>query len=245
MTKQTRNKNDEHEPVLPAARLRRLHSDFVIGTCFGIRASSFGFCRGFTLVEATLSVVLASVLILSSMYTFGAIGKTRKAALSHQIASGLANQLMAEIVACCYTNPGGSNVFGPESNEITGNRSLFDDVDDYNNRTETPPQTKGGTAMSNLTGWTRSVVVAYINPATMAASGTDLGLKQITVTVTDPTGAKTTLVALRSSNGCFDQKPSQATTYVSWVGVQLQVGSDATTTVYSGASIPCVPAGGD
>jgi type II secretory pathway pseudopilin PulG len=201
--------------------------------------------RGFTLVEAALSVVLASVLIVSGMYTFGSIAKTRKAALYHQIASGLANQLMAEIVACRYSNPGGGNVFGPEANEITGTRNLFDDVDDYNAWTETPPQTKAGTNMANLANWTRSVVVVYLNPSTMAVSGTDMGLKQVTVTVTDPIGATTTLTALRSSNGCFDQLPAVSTTYVSWVGVQLQVGSDPNTTIYSGASIPCVPTGGD
>jgi type II secretory pathway pseudopilin PulG len=201
--------------------------------------------RGFTLVEATLSVVLASVLIVSGMYTFGSIAKTRKAALYHQIASGLANQLMAEIMECWYNNPNGTNGLAPASNDVTGTRSLFAYVGDYNAWSETPPQTKAGVNMANLANWTRSAAVAYLNPSTMAISGTDLGLKQVTVTVTDPIGATTTLVALRSSTGCFDQAPASSTTYVSWVGVQLQVGSAPTTTVYSGASIPCVPTGGD
>jgi hypothetical protein len=202
-------------------------------------------CCGFTLVEATLSVVLASVLVVSSMYTHGSIAKTRKAALFHQIGSGLANQLMAEIQECWYNNPNWTNGLSPAPGEINGTRSAFAYVGDYNTWSKSPPQTKAGVTMSNLSNWTRSVSVAYLNPNTMAVSGSDLGLKQITVTVTDPLGATTTLTALRSSQGCFDQAPAASTTYVSWVGVQLQANSDPTTTVYSGAAIPCVPTGGD
>lgn len=202
--------------------------------------------RGFTLIEATLSVVLASVLVLSGMYTFGTIGKSRKAAVSHEIASGLANQLMTEVMQCWYSDPAGGGGLGTDAGETATSRSTFDDVDDYSGSPpESPPKTKSGVVMSNLVGWTRSVTVGYSKPDMTGSSATDQGLKQITVTVTNPTGATTTLVGLRSSHGCFDQKPSQAATYISWVGVKLQVGSDANTTANSGASIPCVPAGGD
>jgi hypothetical protein len=80
--------------------------------------------------------------------------------------------------------------------------------------------------------------VAYVNPSTMAVSGTDTGVMRITVSVTDPRGSVTTLVGLRSTGGQYDVKPSTATTCVRWVGVQIQVGSDARYTITSGSGVP-------
>jgi hypothetical protein len=59
-------------------------------------------------------------------------------------------------------------------------------------------------------------------PATI--TGKDLGLKRITVIVTNDTGAQIRLVALRASVGVFEQVPGSVQTHVGWVGFDLQVG---------------------
>ena len=196
--------------------------------------------RGLTLVEAVLSVAVASVLILMSLSSMGSIAKGRRVANLGYQGTMLAEQLMTEICQNAYKDPGGGTTFGPESGETTtpATRNLFEDVDDYNNWTETPPKTKDGTTIPNFTGWTRTVAVAYINPSTMAVSGTDTGVKRVTVTVTDSRGAVTTLVGLRSSSGQYDVHPAVTTTCVRWVGVQLQVGPDARYGITSGAGVP-------
>jgi MSHA pilin protein MshD len=196
--------------------------------------------RGLSLVEAVLAVALTAVLILMSLSSMGSIAKGRQVANQAYQGTMLAEQLMTEICQNAYSDPQGGTTFGPETSDITNpaTRNLFDDVDDYNNWSETPPRNKDGTTVANFTGWTRTVAVAYIDPATMAVSATDKGTKRVTVTVADPRGNQTTLVGLRSTGGQYDVKPSATTTCVRWVGVTLQVGSDARYTVNSGTGVP-------
>jgi Tfp pilus assembly protein PilE len=196
--------------------------------------------RGLTLVEAALSVVMVSVLILMSLSSMGSIAKGRQVVTQGYQGTMLAEQLMTEICQNRYVDPNNGTALAPATNEKStpASRNLFVGVGNYNAWSETPPQYKNGTTISNFTGWTRAVAVAYITPSTMAVSATDTGVMRITVTVTDPRGSVTTLVGLRSTGGQYDVKPATATTCVRWVGVQLQVGSDSRYTLNSGAAVP-------
>jgi hypothetical protein len=193
-----------------------------------------------TFVEAVLSVAITSVLILMSLSSMGSIAKGRMVATVNYQGTMLAEQLMTEICQNAYIDPNNGTALAPAANERStpASRNLFVGVGNYNGWTESPPQYKNGTTIPNFTGWTRSVAVAYINPSTMAVSGTDLGVMRITVSVTDPRGSVTTLVGLRTTGGQYDTKPGTATTCVRWVGVQLQVGSDSRYTLTSGAGVP-------
>jgi hypothetical protein len=64
----------------------------------------------------------------------------------------------------------------------------------------------------------------------------DRGMKRITVTVTGPGGAVTTLVALRSRFDGYDQLPRARTTYVTGVNVVLRLGDDGPR-LHSGSSL--------
>ncbi len=196
--------------------------------------------RGLTLVEAVMAVAVTAVLILMSLRSMGSIAKGRQVATYNYQGTMLTEQLMTEICQNLYTDPNNGTTLAPASNEIStpASRNLFVGVGNYNGWTESPPQYKNGTIIPNFTGWTRSVVVAYLNPSTMAVSATNLGVMRITVTVTDPRGSQTVLVGLRSNGGQYDAKPSQSATYVRWVGVTLQVGSDNRYTITSGAGVP-------
>ena len=182
-------------------------------------------------------MVILAVLIVMVLGTFGTLVKSRQSTTSRFQAAALASQMIAEILQNRYEDPTGTPVFGPDPGEAGATRANFNDVDDYNSVTDSPPAAKDGTAFAGLTGWSRQVSVQYVDPDTFAVSGTNTGLKRISVTVTNPRGVKTTVVALRSSNGTYDQSPGQATTCFGWVGVELQVGSDSANRMVSGVNV--------
>jgi|GEM_PF-6598319 len=89
---------------------------------------------------------------------------------------------------------------GPELPESSSSRADWDDVDDYEGWSASPPQLKDGTPIADYSGWTREVAVAYVDPLDPngLSASEDLGLKRIIVRATDPQGRKTALFALRS-----------------------------------------------
>ncbi len=146
------------------------------------------------------------------------------------------------------TNVGGADYIGTETGEGTSTRSDFDDVDDYHSWSASPPQSKDGTDLPDYDGWTRSVTVEWVNvnsPGGTAANS-ETGAKRITVTVTDPRGAETTIVSVRSNTGTYEQEVMARRTYCSWVGLDMQIG-EANAALSLGASLanePVVTSGG-
>lgn len=186
----------------------------------------------FTILEATLSILIVSVMLCAAMSLVSAYGRTRSSRQDLSRAMLLAQQLMSEIIQCSYSDPTtGSTTFGPESGETRAN---YDDVDDYNGLSESPPVTRSGTAIPGFTGWSRSVQVSYVDPATpTTVISTDKGVKRIVVTIKSPTGKVQTLTALRSTSGVYEHLPSAQTTYTAWVGVTLQTGTASRASVSS------------
>jgi MSHA pilin protein MshD len=98
--------------------------------------------------------------------------------------AALADALMAELMAQAYQDSGAGVLFGREAGESTTTRSGCDDVDDYNDLSESPPQNKDGTTISNYSGWSRSVAVVWVSTTdTTTASLVESKVKRITVTV--------------------------------------------------------------
>jgi type II secretory pathway pseudopilin PulG len=195
-------------------------------------------CRkGMTLVEAMISTVIVGVMIAMVLHTFGSVAKGRRIQVDREVAAALARQLLSEVVQASYEDTGSSPDFGRESSEGGSSRAKCDDVDDYHNWSASPPEAKDGTEIGHLDGWARSVSVVYVNPANLSASGSDQGLKRVTVTVTDPRGATTSVVALRSEGGAYDLESTSENTYVTWIGVELQVGTDNRARIASGANV--------
>lgn len=158
--------------------------------------------RAFTMLEAMLSVVLVGTVVVAAMSTLG------KALVIEQLiaerGNGLAmgQQLMAEILQQPYVDPdGGPLILGPDpSEEGDGSRALWDDVDDYDGWSASPPQDKDGTEASNLQGWRRTVEVVWVDPTDPSQTvGSDQGAKWISVTVTRDDKLIASLAALRSS----------------------------------------------
>ncbi len=140
--------------------------------------------RGFSLLETVVSAMLVGVLLIAAMRTVGASVYAQYRAAERASAQFLADGLVAEILAKSYKSPGSVPQFGLESGESSASKANYDDVDDFHNWTESPPQFADGTAMPDLTGWRRRVAVVWIDPKDATKEvPSETGAKQITVTV--------------------------------------------------------------
>lgn len=188
--------------------------------------------RGFTLIEATISIVIVSVILLAALSTAGATARAQRVIESTSRGPELVRQLMGEILGTAFVDPEDLNAsLGRDSGESgSDDRADLDDVDDYDGLVEVALVYRGGSPVPDTTGWTRSVTVRYTNPVTLADMGsTESNLKRVTVTATSPAGEATVLLALRSRYGAGEQPPPVDTTYVSWVGVEIDLGGSGGT----------------
>ena len=139
--------------------------------------------RGFTLIEVAIALAILGIVFVGVLTTLG--GSQRGQALSAQQrqAHALATGLLSEVLQQLYQDAD-SALFGPEGGEGTTSRQDFDDVDDYDGWTESPPQEKDGTALTDLAAYERSVVVEYVMPGDFdQVISVDMGAKRVTVIV--------------------------------------------------------------
>jgi MSHA pilin protein MshD len=190
----------------------------------------------FTLIECLVSVLIVGVVLVAAVGTFGQIAKGRQNQIDRTAGVTLGEQLLAEILQCYFKEPGSaSTTLGPDAGETA--RSMFDDVDDYDGQTASPPKLRDGTAMSEYVGWTRSVQVICVKPDqpnTPISTGDAQVLKRITVTVKSPTGSIIIVRGLRCVDGAYEQAPSTTTNYLTWGGVYAKVGERGRT-MYGGS----------
>ena len=194
--------------------------------------------RGMTLIECVISIVIVATMLVAAVSALGSFARARRSQFDRCAGGALARGLMSEILQSRYLDPGVDVSFGLEAGEAADVRSAWDDVDDYNGLSESPPKTKDGTAIVGATGWTRKVTVEYVQPDNPnQVSSDDTGLLRITVSATSPTGVTTTLKALRSDESIYDQPPRTDTTYVTWVGTEMQIGSDQARRLTTGTHV--------
>lgn len=143
--------------------------------------------RGVSLVEIAVSTVIVGAMSVAALNALGAATRSSITAGERGIATTLARDLLNEILQAAYHEPESGGVFGPEGEEAaTGDRSLFDDADDYHGWQASPPQTKQGIAIPDRADWQRRVTVEHVDPTNLESvllSSNDQGVKRITVEV--------------------------------------------------------------
>jgi MSHA pilin protein MshD len=153
---------------------------------------------GFSLIEVAVSSILVGSIMLTSLSTVGAVMRFRSSTSDTARAALLAADLLAEIQNLPYADPNQTPVMGKESGEAT--RAQFDDVDDYDGWTESPPKNRAGTSLTGFTGWTRSAtVVRAQRNSPMQNAGADEGLKRIRITVSKNGVTLQTIDALQAN----------------------------------------------
>jgi MSHA pilin protein MshD len=155
----------------------------------------------FTIVEAMISTIIVAVMFVAALNTVGASRLTQYRA--SQISRGqlLARLLITEILRQSYKDLNGTPVFGREADESATTRAAWDDVDDYDGLSETPPVAKDGTALTDAAGWKWTVRVEWVDPADPAVvQSTESSAKRIRVTVTYKDVPQAAVVVLRTDN---------------------------------------------
>jgi MSHA pilin protein MshD len=140
---------------------------------------------GGSLIEIVISIVILSLALLALIYLFLFMSKGIVTAQYRSTATYLARDLMEEILSRRFdekvmkTDEGSGPVWsstGVDTGENSANKNTFDDVDDFNGRTDTP-----------LTGYTRTVTVFYVNSGNLnqqvTISATQQDYKRISVVV--------------------------------------------------------------
>ena len=141
--------------------------------------------KGFTLVEAAISSLVLGLVFVSAMRCTGHALTGRMDNVLQVRGALFAQQLMSEILMQAYADADGSATLGVDEYEFAFLRFTFDDVDDYNGHSLSPPRTLEGGVPPNSQGWRQSAVVQWVNPNNPSqTSATDTGVKRITVTLT-------------------------------------------------------------
>ncbi len=162
--------------------------------------------RAFTLVEVVLTILIVGVGLVASVRALPVLLKVSTASQEQMVAQRLATDLLAEIAMLPYEDPDGSIKFGPEDNEAPNptTRADFDDIDDYDGWTASPPQKKDGQTEPDCASYTRSVIVQSTDHDDFNnIDGDDASKpKRITITVsrTGTAPIVITTVRLRGSN---------------------------------------------
>ncbi|WP_339730381.1 prepilin-type N-terminal cleavage/methylation domain-containing protein [uncultured Gimesia sp.] len=99
--------------------------------------------NGFTLVESLVSVTITAIAGVALFSAIGASLGASYSALNHNVGTGLADQLLEELAAVRFPT---SSDTRPHS---TGKRKDFDDLDDYDNWSASPPVNKEGYPLGN------------------------------------------------------------------------------------------------
>lgn len=153
--------------------------------------------QGFTLVELIITVVLSGIAMVMFVGIYASTQVKSVSPIMQVKAAELAQAYLEEISLKrfderspvgnrfrCDENPAilCSNTLASEAGET---RPRFDDVDDYNNLNESPPQDALGNIRNGFNNFSASVAVSY--------AGTDQGfaardLKRIEVTITSSEG---------------------------------------------------------
>jgi Tfp pilus assembly protein PilV len=176
---------------------------------------------GITLIEVMVSLILVSTILLVSLSASASLQRQQFETRSASVGKQLAFELLDEITAMDFQDRE-SPAFGIEADEIVGDRSTFDDVDDYHNYSSTPPKFRDGTEIASFARWTISVTVVPSDPdvmgVTTTTSDSDSPLRIVNVICESPTGETSNASALVSN--VSNNLPS-STSYSKWQRTKL------------------------
>jgi type II secretory pathway pseudopilin PulG len=140
---------------------------------------------GFTLLEALLAVMLIGLAVAGLAASSGAFTQYNAAGVDLSTAEFLIEEIRELTAPLPAVDPtSGTAAFGAESGEIAvGN---YDDLDDFHNKSFSPPIDVSRTAMPEFSAFTQQVTVQNVSTAnlTQAVANHSTDLYRVTVTIT-------------------------------------------------------------
>lgn len=141
--------------------------------------------RGFTLIETALTVVIVGlgIVAMCQLLTAGTMANVE----STQLTTGMtiARNVRELSLRLAFLDPTSPTVFGLDSGESATNPATFDDINDLNGRTFSPPIDSRGVRMTAFPDWSQTVLVESVDPNRITAAvpnGTTV-TNRVTVTI--------------------------------------------------------------
>lgn len=142
---------------------------------------------GFTLIELVVSIVIIGIAVAAVLLPMNlTTSRSADPMIQHQ-AVAIAEAYMEEIMLRPFTDPDGT--------DGETDRTLFDDVDDYDGLNDTGARDQSDRGIAGLESYT--VTVAVVDTALNGIADTDC--KKVTVTVGHPSGINMTLSSYRTN----------------------------------------------
>ncbi len=141
--------------------------------------------RGITLMETVIGSLLVGGVLASTIQLLGPTVRATALADRRVVAAAIAGTMLDEIAAHPFEDPAdATDAVGPESDEVTGSRKAFDDVDDYHGWSGSVLEADGSAVDGLGSGWTVQVAVQHVRPSDPSiVQAARSGVKRVVVTV--------------------------------------------------------------
>jgi prepilin-type N-terminal cleavage/methylation domain-containing protein len=137
--------------------------------------------HGFTLIEVALTTVIVGTGILAGVQLLAACSQQNRAAAQATTAMLLANNVQEAIAHLPFSDPSGSTTFGLE--EAGQPMTLWDDVDDFNGRTFSPPIDAALQPIPDLAKFSQQITVQRCDPQRLTLNAAGADAARVTVRV--------------------------------------------------------------
>lgn len=139
------------------------------------------------MMETVISTLVVGLTVSGALQAVGAVVARRERVADRAAAAALAEELVTAALATPFVEPGTdalSAITSGAAEDAAAYWGSFDDFDDWQGWSASPPQSSDGVGMTGYAGWTRSAVVEFVvpgQPDTVSASPTRV--KRLIVTV--------------------------------------------------------------
>jgi len=136
--------------------------------------------QGFTLAEVLVAMILIGIAIASLLAANISFTRANGAATNLSTAEFLLEQIRELTTMLPVIDPDGGSTFGAEEGALAD----YDDLDDFDGITFSPPIKTDRTLLTNFTGFTQQVTVENVSPANFQQVVADHASSFVRVTVT-------------------------------------------------------------
>ena len=137
-------------------------------------------CSGFTLLESLVATMLIAIAITAVLAASAAYSRANGVGVTLSTAEFLIEQIRAITDTLEAIDPeSDTDTFGPEE----GSLELYDDVDDFDGLSLSPPVDLAGNELTDLARFTQQVTVENILPTNLETVASDHSTEFLRVTV--------------------------------------------------------------
>ncbi|MCS7033160.1 MAG: hypothetical protein NZ561_04090 [Phycisphaerae bacterium] len=136
-----------------------------------LRRGRYSGAKGFTLIEAGLATVIVGTGILAALTLFATCARQNLHSQRSTVAMALANNVQEAMGSLAFFDPQRSHaVHGPESGESL---ATFDDLDDFNNFTASPPIDANRQPITAMSQYSQVITVRPVWPNQLSSNHND------------------------------------------------------------------------